>query len=280
MSNASMDLGTGFEELRALDPAAYASAEPFPHAVFHDVFSDELLDGVLSEFPAPERMGIQFDEPEEVKSAESRWDAFGPSTQRLLTILNSAPFVDQLERITGISGLITDHHFRGGGQHQIRRGGYLGVHADFNHHLKLKVIRRINVLVYLNHDWDDAWGGQLELWDTAMTHPMVKVTPAFNTMVMFSTNSDSFHGHPDPLTCPPERARRSIATYYYTAAPGALDDIDPHSTLFRDRPGVAPRTSKYAKAKHKYALGAEQFREATRLLVPDRVVEIVKRKGS
>jgi hypothetical protein len=258
-----------------MSPEDYATAEPFPHAVFHGVFDDEMLDRVLAEFPAAETMGTQFDAAEEVKSAESRWECFGPATRDFLANLNSEPFVDALEHLTGIAGLITDHQFRGGGQHQIRAGGYLGVHADFNIHRKLGLNRRLNVLVYLNHDWDDAWGGQLELWDRAMTHAVVKVSPAFNTMVVFSTNSDSFHGHPDPLTCPPGVTRRSIATYYYSAAETGAEP-DSHSTLFQDRPGIAPRTSNRTKAKQKFSQGTRSYREAARLMVPDKWVQAIK----
>jgi hypothetical protein len=35
-------------------------------------------------------------------------------------------------------------------------------------------------------------------------------------MAMFSTTDYSYHGHPDPLSCPPDRSRRSLALYYYT----------------------------------------------------------------
>ena len=35
-------------------------------------------------------------------------------------------------------------------------------------------------------------------------------------MVVFTSTDFSFHGHPDPLTCPPERSRRSLALYYYS----------------------------------------------------------------
>src|SRR5581483_6543461 len=115
-------------------------------------------------------------------------------------------------------GLIPDPYFTGGGLHQIERGGYLKIHADFDRHEKLGLQRRLNVLVYLNRDWDESYGGALELWDRAMTHPVVRVLPVFNRCVVFSTTDQSYHGHPEPLTCPPDRRRRSLALYYYTAA--------------------------------------------------------------
>jgi Rps23 Pro-64 3,4-dihydroxylase Tpa1-like proline 4-hydroxylase len=270
---------SGLERLRSMDPQVYAAAQPFPHAVVHDVFDEDLLDRVVAEFPSADDMAEQFDAPEERKSAESRWERFGPATKELLADLNSEPFVDALEHLTGTPGLITDHRFVGGGQHQIQPGGYLGIHADFNRHRQMDVNRRLNVLVYLNRDWDESWGGHLELWDQSMTAAVVKVAPIFNTMVVFTTDSTSFHGHPDPLASPPGITRRSIATYYYAAFPGRQQP-DRHTTLFQDRPGVPSRTSRYTKAMQKYRQGARLAREGTRLLVPDKVVAAVKRTGS
>ena len=108
----------------------------------------------------------------------------------------------------------------------------------------------------------------------------MKVTPEFNTMVLFTTNSDSYHGHPDALTCPPGVTRRSIATYYYSAIPTGVTDQVPHSTLFQDRPGVPPRTSNVEKAKQNYRHAGRLVREGTRMLVPDEWVAKVKRTSS
>ena len=87
----------------------------------------------------------------------------------MLDQFNSETMVDFLEQLTGISGLIPDPHFWGGGLHQIERGGHLKVHSDFNWHEELLLDRRLNMIVYLNEDWDPEWGGGLELWDRDMT---------------------------------------------------------------------------------------------------------------
>ena len=56
----------------------------------------------------------------------------------------------------------------------------------------------------------------LKLWEKDMSKCVVKVLPLFNRMAMFNTTDSSWHGHPDPLTCPPDRSRKSLALYYYT----------------------------------------------------------------
>lgn len=152
--------------------------------------------------------------------------------------------------MTGITGLIPDPYYDGGGLHLTRRGGHLGVHADFNIHPTLKVERRLNLLVYLNDDWDESWGGSLELWDTGMKACEVKVAPHLGRAVVFSTTLDSYHGHPDPLACPENRNRRSIATYYYTAIEAQGGDVVERTTNFRARPGTGDRPDRAVAFRH------------------------------
>jgi Rps23 Pro-64 3,4-dihydroxylase Tpa1-like proline 4-hydroxylase len=168
---------------------------------------------------------------------ERKWSSedarlFGPFTTALIGQLNAGPFVTFLEQLTGISGLLSDPHLRGGGLHEIRQGGLLGVHADFNVHPRLKVHRRLNLLIYLNKDWQEEWGGALELWDRTGQRCVKTIPPTFNRAVLFDTSNFSYHGHPHPLACPPERSRKSVALYYYSADCPTEEDRSAHGTIF------------------------------------------------
>jgi len=133
-----------------------------------------------------------------------------------------------LSKLTGIENLLPD--LIGGGMHLIPQGGHLGIHADFNRHVGH--YRRINVLLFLNSKWDAAWGGDLELWD-GEKGPARKIVPAANRLAIFTTSDHSFHGHPYPLKCPPDRARKSLAMYFFTKEEPEWASAD-HSTLFID----------------------------------------------
>jgi hypothetical protein len=126
--------------------------------------------------------------------------------------------------------LIADPSFFGGGLHWIENGGYLEIHADFNHLRKYNLARRINLLLYLNKDWKDEYNGQLELWDRATMTKGKAVAPLFNRAVIFSTVKEALHGHPTPLAAPPGLARRSLALYYYTNTWDA--SVQAHTTLY------------------------------------------------
>ena len=227
-------------ELGKTAHSTYIDAQPFPHIVFDNFFDPELVDRVLSEFPAPGAIRWQsFDNAEEVKLASSVEATFGPTTRLFLYHLNSMTFLNFLSQVTGIENLIPDPGFEGGGLHQIVRGGKLGVHADFNRHTQLRLDRRLNVLLYLNQEWKEEYGGHFELWDQQMTAPVRKILPIFNRCAIFSTTSTSYHGHPNPLACPAGRTRKSMAIYYYSNGRPAEEVNDEHTTLFQEQPGAS-----------------------------------------
>lgn len=220
----------------------YQNAEPFPNIYFRNFLNPDYLDSVLDEFPdLSKKKSITYETDKEIKFAGKGETFFGPKTKKLMHFLNSEPFLNFLQILTGIEEpLISDPYFSGGGQHEIKRGGLLKVHADFNKHPFLDLDRRINVLIYLNKDWKDEYGGHFELWDKDMNNCVKKIRPEFNTVAIFSTTSTSFHGHPDPLQCPENRSRKSLALYYYSNG-RPQHEVDTglknHSTLFQQRKG-------------------------------------------
>lgn len=128
--------------------------------------------------------------------------------------------------------------------HEIGTGGKLGIHADFRIHQRLALQRRINVLIYLNKDWQPKWGGDLELWDRDMKACVHRIEPLFNRCVVFNTDADSFHGHPDALNTPAGITHKSIALFYYTASQSVYDEIKDETTNFRLRPDEDPQNVK------------------------------------
>lgn len=237
----SYDQGELVELGRRLRPS-YVGADPFPHIVLDDFFDEGFLDRVVEEFPSLAECGgaSGIDPDREIKLASFGEAALRENAIHLIRYLNSEPFLQFLEALTGIEGLIPDPSLVGGGYHEISPGGFLKIHADFNKHPRTGLDRRLNLLVYLNRDWDESYGGHLELWDRKMERAVVRALPVFNRCVLFSTSWFSYHGHPDPLTCPEGRSRRSIALYYYSNGRPRSEirwGWETHGTLFQTRPG-------------------------------------------
>lgn len=230
------------EQARAAGEALageYAFAEPFPHIVLDDFLPAALAEAALANFPREARasdtvFNAQYQGHAKRQVSPNACNAFN---RELFAFFNSAPMLQFLEALTLVRKLVPDPYFDGGGFHEISTGGRLGIHADFRVNEQLNLQRRLNMLVYLNKDWDPAWGGELELWDRQMTGKVRAVAPLFNRCVVFSTDADSYHGHPDALACPPEVTRKSMALYYYTASDRILEEVPANSTMYRARPG-------------------------------------------
>lgn len=220
----------------------YIEAAPFPSIYLDDFFTGEMLDKVLAEFPdLKKKPDIDYEEPYQIKKATLGEYSFGEYTMAFAHFLNSQTFLQFLTNLTGIPHLLSDPYFEGGGFHQIPSGGFLKIHADFNKHRWTKLDRRLNVLIYLNKDWEESWGGHFELWDKEMKSCKQKILPLFNRMAIFSTTDFSYHGHPDALKCPEERSRKSFALYYYTngrPTEEINEGLEDHSTIFKARPGM------------------------------------------
>ena len=227
----------------------YAFAEPFCHAVIDDFLPTKLIEQTLAHFPHDKKAhdkiyqkgyGGQF--KRQVLPADC--DEF---TRNLFGFFNSSAMLKFLEGITNIQGLLPDPYFAGGGFHEISTGGLLGVHADFRVNEGLQLIRRVNVLIYLNKNWQEAYGGKLELWDKTMQNKVKEVAPLFNRCVIFNTDIDSFHGHPEPLTTPPDITRKSIALYYYTALEVKNEGKSADHTLYVARPNDSAQVKSEVK---------------------------------
>jgi hypothetical protein len=213
--------------------AAYTGNTPFSHIVIDDFFDPKALDDVVAEVDSVDRSKryAKFLDRETDHNKFAFFpDVVGPNTARLAQCLNSGPFLTYLEKLTGISNLIADPSYFGGGIHWIENGGYLEVHADFNHLKKYNLERRINLLLYLNKDWKDEYNGQLELWDRSTMTKRKEVLPVFNRTVIFSTVKEALHGHPTPLSTPLGVARKSLALYYYTNTWESA--VQAHTTLY------------------------------------------------
>ena len=198
--------------------AQYQSAEPYPHILIDNFLFDEIAKSAESEFPDPRSPEwLHYKHYNEKKLAHSSLEAMPELLKRIILELNSDRFCRWLGDLTGIHGLMPDPSLAGGGLHQMERGGFLNMHADFTSHPRHETwARRVNVLIYLNTGWEDSFGGSLELWDRKMTGCVRSIAPLFNRCVIFNTDRDSFHGLPNPLTCPDGMTRKSIALYYFT----------------------------------------------------------------
>ena len=214
--------------------------KPFPNIIIKNLFNEDYLQQIINEMPNINDDKSKFYKGQygNLKKQTIGEGQLKEKSKKFFHYLNSDEFLTFLENITGIKNLLPDPKFVGGGFHQIMKGGFLKVHADFIKHNKYNFYRRLNLIIYLNHDWKDKWGGHLELWNSDMSKLEKKIPPVFNHTVLFNTTSKSYHGHPEPLNTPSNVIRKSIAIYYYTIEKPSESDLlneGDHGTLYQSR---------------------------------------------
>lgn len=259
----------------------YKNAEPFPNISFDDFFDEELLDKVLNEFPdLSKENASEFNDVKQIKFGGKGELFFERETKKLMNFLNSEPFLDFLQELTGVKEkLIGDPYFLGAGQHEIKKGGLLKIHADFNKYPAFDLDRRLNVLIYLNKDWKESYGGHFELWDKGMKKSVKKILPIFNRMAIFSTTDYSYHGHPDPLNCPEDKSRKSLALYYYTHG-RPENELDPshrmNTTLFKARENNLEEKKQFKNFKKKSIPQKNIIKSIIKNITPPILLKIFK----
>ena len=230
--------------LAKINKEKYQNSKPYPHIIIKNFFDKDFLNLVLEEFPdlSKKQSSINYENKNEIKFANNDRKHFKKNTKKLFEYLNSTQFLNFLQKISSIKErILPDRSLSGGGLHEIKRGGVLKVHTDFNKHPTKNLDRRINVLIYLNKKWKKNYGGELELWNKDMKKCVKKILPTFNTMVIFSTNDFTNHGHPRYLNCPKNISRKSVATYYFSKG-RPNDEIavvyKKNRTQFKNRAGI------------------------------------------
>lgn len=212
---------------------------PFPHFCLDDILDAQFAEDIYQSFPSyheAQKVGFEFSAVNEKRKIQIT-DAtqFPEPILKLHRLLASPAFIAKVEEMTGIPHLIADPELIGGGIHETNSGGHLDVHVDFNYIPEKKLHRRVNILFYFNKNWQENYGGYLDIWDKEVTERQGYFAPIFNRACGFVTGKYSWHGV-TPVTCPPDMMRRSFAVYYYThEAPESWDGVQ-HSTIFKARP--------------------------------------------
>ena len=196
---------------------SFLAAKPVPHVVMDGLFSPALLQLVYADF---DRVNWgdwrRYDNAQEVKRGTAPKTWLGDASQLYFATIHSGRFIDFLEKISGIEGLIPDPALYAGGLHDIPTGGKFAMHIDFNQHSVTHLDNRLVFITYLNKNWRSSYGGALELWDVDENKFVTEVVPEFGRSVLYYHSSKSLHGHPKAICEPNGRPRRSAAAYFYS----------------------------------------------------------------
>lgn len=221
----------------AIHAECFRAAQPFRHLVIDDFLTPELCKRLLEDFPRFEDR-YALNEMGEVGGKAVRMNVreISHAYRDLDQYLQTREFLDFVSVVTGIPDLLYDPDYIGGGTHENRDGQGLDQHVDFNFHPGTRWHRRLNLIVYLNPEWDEAWGGNLQLqadpWNGDASGP--SIAPLFNRAVIFETTERSWHGF-SSIHLPADKkdlSRKSFAIYLYTKERPPEETAASHATVY------------------------------------------------
>jgi Rps23 Pro-64 3,4-dihydroxylase Tpa1-like proline 4-hydroxylase len=212
---------------------------PFKFLVFDGFLLNDITDDLIQEYPHvnKEDWDNRTFINQKNKFSKNTFLENEPLLNNFFKEVNSPKFINLISEITGIENLLADDELFGGGLHQSINGAFLDVHVDFNIHPKTNFHRRLNLIVYLNKNWEESFNGYLELWDMKNKKQIANIKPCFDRFVIFETNEISFHGHPKKLNTPLDVSRKSLAVYYYTKNRDENEIAEEHNTIYINTEG-------------------------------------------
>lgn len=220
----------------------FVTAKPFKHLCIDEFLIRSVAEQLLAEFPPFDKKRA-LNEMGEVGGKATREDVkqLGPGFALLDDYISSPAFLRTISAMTGIPDLTYDPSYFGGGTHDNQHGQELDPHVDFNYNQSLSLHRRLNLIIYLNKNWEDSWGGEIELHSNPRepeNNSIISFAPLFNRCVIFETTESSWHGFPI-INLPPEArhiSRKSFAIYLYSKERPASEIAPPHRTFYISRP--------------------------------------------
>lgn len=192
----------------------FLNASPFEHIVIDDFLNEEYADKLYNLFPEQFDNWYIYENPIEVKYTYDNINDLNNEIKDYFYYLSCNEMVDIFRKLTNIHDLTYDEYLHGAGLHCHPKYGRLNIHLDYEKHPITGKERRLNIILFLTKNWEQAWGGQNELWDKFATKCVTKTDIKFNRAIIFKTNDISWHGLPKPIMCPECQFRKTLAFYY------------------------------------------------------------------
>ncbi|MFW2437915.1 MAG: 2OG-Fe(II) oxygenase [Arenicellales bacterium] len=201
------------------------------HFFVDDLLPEDVALAIYKAFPPADKMKLN-KSLREYKYIAAQMDRYDPILEEALFAFQDQRIIDLIGSICEIDSLYPDEKLYAGGISRMEKSQFLNPHLDNSHDKDRKKWRVLNLLFYVSPDWEQEFGGNLELWPDGMKGRQITLHSKFNRLAVMATHDTSWHSV-SPITH--DAARCCVSNYYFSDSP-LKDDIDFHVTSFRGRP--------------------------------------------
>lgn len=209
----------------------YQSGHRISSFVLDDLLDPDLALAIYQAFPPKETMRIR-KTLREYKYVAAQMDRYSPLLEEIIYAFQDERVLSAISEIVGISTLLPDEYLYAGGLSSMGKGNFLNPHLDNSHDKDKENYRALNLLYYVTPEWQEDFGGNLELWDQGPKGPNRTIVSRFNRLAVMVTHQASWHSV-SPVTV--DKVRCCVSNYYFSPVPIGSDAYS-HVTTFRGRP--------------------------------------------
>lgn len=232
----------------------YLTNKPFSHLIIDSFCNEEKLIALRAQIPELNNKSRDYMFANN-KFEKSNYMELGPLFDELYKDLRSDRFNDFLSFISAKT-IFVDPKNHGGGLHQGKKNSFLDMHLDFNYHpINKNWYREMNLLLYLNKDWKEEYGGELKIEDLR-SGEKGEIPVPFNRLIIQECGPHTLHGY-DMTSFPDGNFRTSIATYAYSVHNHFMEkprttDWFPNNDASTSKKFIAKHYDKAVKIKNKF----------------------------
>ncbi|AWH86726.1 2OG-Fe(II) oxygenase [Flavobacterium album] len=219
------------ENKEALKVQYAKSSTAIGYFFLDDLLPKEMATEIYRAFPPAGEM-VHKKSIREDKYVAAQMNKYNPLLEEIIYAFQDKRIVDVVSEICGLSGIMPDEHLYAGGISAMGYKQFLNPHLDNSHDKDRERWRVLNLLYYVTTDWNEEYGGNLELWPDGMRQKQVTIYSKFNRLAVMATHNKSLHSVSPVIY---EGLRCCVSNYYFSKEPLQQTDTF-HVTSFRGRP--------------------------------------------
>lgn len=208
------------------------SAAEIAHFVLDDLLPENLVNSIYRNFPNAKNTRLKKNLREH-KHVAYQMNNYASILEEVIYAFQDARVVQCISEICDLKQLEADKNLYAGGLSLMSQGHFLNPHLDNSHDKDRARWRVLNLLYYVTPNWQESYGGHLELWPNGLTASPIGIPCQFNRLVVMATHQRSWHSVRKVGATPIQRC--CVSNYYFSDSPIISGDQF-HITSFRGRP--------------------------------------------